>query len=264
MAPPADEPKWRAGSDSRMAVYLGDFAAAHEHLTEYKRLMGPDLIEHTLAAERALMIAYETGRADEGANEARAFLDVRDTLTGPRTEEDSALPAYEVAPMLNALKRAGRLTKAEVHAERDRFIADWKPRLGPDYQPYLWLITYAKLAEDEADAREALEVLPRFNGTPKMFDNLPDELSIGRVYLLAGRSDEAIPWFSQEAHACRLEDPRVVWANLELGKALEQKGEKDKACDGYAFVLKRWGNAKPKSVTADEAKKRSKALGCGR
>ena len=119
--------------------------------------------------------------------------------------------------------------------------------------------------DDEDDANEAFEAVPRFNGLPKRFGTrMPYELDIGRVYLLAGRVDEAIPRLAEAAHACRYGDPSVVWANLDLGKAFEQKHDKEKACDAYAVVLKRWGNAKPKSVTADEAKKRSKALGCTR
>jgi serine/threonine-protein kinase len=265
MMPPEEQERGRVDVDVTMAFYRGDFAAARDRLADYKRLMGvsSDMSEHASVAFSALAISVETAQAEEGALAARAFLDERDALVGPRTEDDAALQAYEIGYALQALRRAGRMTKADLRAERDRFIIEWRPRLGPDYQPHLWLITYANLAEDDADAREALDALPSFNGLPSMFASLGEELSIGRVYLLAGQLDEAIPWLSQAAHACRLADVRVVEANLELGEALERKGDKDKSCAAYAYVLRRWGNAKPKSVTADEAKKRSKALGCG-
>jgi serine/threonine-protein kinase len=43
---------------------------------------------------------------------------------------------------------------------------------------------------------------------------------------------------------------------------LEQKSDRDGACAQYAAILSRWGNAKPKSVTADKARARSTALAC--
>jgi serine/threonine-protein kinase len=53
-----------------------------------------------------------------------------------------------------------------------------------------------------------------------------------------------------------------VQSHLYFGEASEQKGDVAAACDAYAFVIARWGNAKPKSVSADEARARSKKLGC--
>jgi hypothetical protein len=47
-----------------------------------------------------------------------------------------------------------------------------------------------------------------------------------------------------------------------LGQLLEQKTDRDGACAQYAAVLARWGHAKPRSVTAEKARSRSKALGC--
>lgn len=49
---------------------------------------------------------------------------------------------------------------------------------------------------------------------------------------------------------------------LLLGRVLEETGDRDGACAQYAAILFRWGNAKPKSVTADKARARSKALSC--
>jgi serine/threonine-protein kinase len=47
-----------------------------------------------------------------------------------------------------------------------------------------------------------------------------------------------------------------------LGQMLEQTSDRDGACAQYASILARWGNAKPRSVTADRARARSKALAC--
>jgi hypothetical protein len=54
----------------------------------------------------------------------------------------------------------------------------------------------------------------------------------------------------------------TVWAAALLGDLLEKKHDTPGACAAYARVLSRWGHAKPRSVTGDAAKARSKALGC--
>ena len=53
-------------------------------------------------------------------------------------------------------------------------------------------------------------------------------------------------------------------AHLWLGRALEAKGDKVAACAAYEVIPGRWGHAKPRSVTADKAQERKKALGCER
>jgi hypothetical protein len=49
---------------------------------------------------------------------------------------------------------------------------------------------------------------------------------------------------------------------LLLGQALEQTGDKAGACEAYAYVKRRWKNAKPRSVSLEKALDRSKALDC--
>jgi serine/threonine-protein kinase len=53
-----------------------------------------------------------------------------------------------------------------------------------------------------------------------------------------------------------------VHSNLYLGELDEQSGNKASACGHYAKVLERWGHAKPRSVTADEARAHATKLGC--
>jgi eukaryotic-like serine/threonine-protein kinase len=57
------------------------------------------------------------------------------------------------------------------------------------------------------------------------------------MLLLAGRAAEAVP-------------------------RLEQTGDTPGACAAYAVVMDRWKNARPRSVTLDKAKERSRALSC--
>jgi hypothetical protein len=55
-----------------------------------------------------------------------------------------------------------------------------------------------------------------------------------------------------------------VMSSLYLGMALEATGDRDGAAEAYRAVLARWGRAKPRSVTADTARERLRALGHGR
>ena len=49
---------------------------------------------------------------------------------------------------------------------------------------------------------------------------------------------------------------------LRVDGDLEQKSDRGGACEQYAAILRRWGGAKPRSITADKARARSKALAC--
>jgi eukaryotic-like serine/threonine-protein kinase len=55
-----------------------------------------------------------------------------------------------------------------------------------------------------------------------------------------------------------------VLATLDLGLAREGLKDRLGACDAYRRVLQLWGNAKPRSVTAEKARDRMKAIGCGK
>jgi hypothetical protein len=56
--------------------------------------------------------------------------------------------------------------------------------------------------------------------------------------------------------------PLWAWEELRLGELDEQSGNNPSACAHYAKLLERWGHAKPRSVTADEARARATKLGC--
>jgi serine/threonine-protein kinase len=92
---------------------------------------------------------------------------------------------------------------------------------------------------------------------------LPDA-EVGRVYLMAGRPEEAVPYLRRAAASCTAFAAPVdqTRARLHLGMALEQTNDRDGACSAYRKVLDRWGHAKPRSVTADEARAHATKLGC--
>ena len=88
----------------------------------------------------------------------------------------------------------------------------------------------------------------------------------GRALLLGGKPAEALPLLRRATANCfALNWPfQHMHALLDLGRAGEQTGARDEACAAYAGVLAKWGTAKPRSVTADEAREGARRLGCPR
>jgi serine/threonine-protein kinase len=85
---------------------------------------------------------------------------------------------------------------------------------------------------------------------------------------MAGRGEEARPRLERVARSCSgiLGGPfgTFMWArtHLYLDELDEQRGDKAAACAQFAKILDRWGHAKPRSVTADEARAHARKLGC--
>jgi eukaryotic-like serine/threonine-protein kinase len=138
------------------------------------------------------------------------------------------------------------------------------------YRGQIWSYGHAAAALTEPEARSALDALARL-GPPSPAPALSrpagsPEAAAGHVYLLAGQVDEAIVHLRRAVAQCDLFlAPRDhVRAALDLGRALERKGDDAGACGAYGEVLARWGHASPRSVTADEARLRVKALACAR
>jgi serine/threonine-protein kinase len=91
------------------------------------------------------------------------------------------------------------------------------------------------------------------------------EAAVGHTYLLAGLHDEALPWLERGAKTCRALDLPIehTRALLWLGMARDATHDREGACSAYRTVHARWGKAKPRSVTAEKAAERMRALGCG-
>jgi hypothetical protein len=91
------------------------------------------------------------------------------------------------------------------------------------------------------------------------------------VYLYAGRLEEARKLLERSLRACTMmtltDGPwqrlpfSVIEAHLLLGLAREAT-DKERTCEAYRFVTDTWRNAKPRSVSVEKARARSKALGC--
>jgi len=121
---------------------------------------------------------------------------------------------------------------------------------------------YPPLAATAAEAREAIEA--RSGPLPPYRPNTLAGADVGRTFLLAGRTGEAIALLEEATRSCRaLEHPVLhTRAHDWLGQAREAGGDRPGACTAYAVVISRWGRAVPRSVTAEHARARMTALGC--
>jgi serine/threonine-protein kinase len=209
-------------------------------------------------------LLLEAGERTEASRHAARLRQRLDALPTNPFAEDWAVAQDPVPRLLNAEYRGGLLSRAGHNAERVAWLQRWGPRSTRFTRPFFWVHAYAEYAETPEEATEALAALPRFGAVPPFRPLTATNFSIGRTYLLAGKVDEAIPYLTKATKACTpLSYPvPYVRSNLFLGMALAKKGDKPGACAAYAKVLKHWGKAKPRSVSAEQARKLSRELGC--
>lgn len=252
----------------QLALWAGDFMTAEQlaraALADAER--SPRRDEHGRPTRLLVQILSETGRPAEAARVAFDFVTRQDAWEPNPRAEDLAI-GRDVTPfMLSAAERGGSLTPSEFAQRRAAWVSGWDRRIAPTYKNYVWLHGYASVADTPEDAREAFATLPRYTQIPPFRPHTLAWAGVGPARLLTGKTDEATNWLSDVTKSCLvLEFPvEHTQAYAWLGRAYEAKRDKSKACAAYRVVLDRWGKARPKSVTADKARERTKLLGCKR
>jgi serine/threonine-protein kinase len=244
----------------------GDFGAAERHGRELERAVEPSVRqdERGKPARWLVQSLLEMGQPEEAGKVAEAFLSRRDAWEPDPRAEDYAIARDATPLMLLAARRAGLLSRPELARQRAEWVQHWRAKVHPDIRTYTWLHGYAAIVETPEDAGEALAALPPGEPIPPFRPWTLTERGVGLTFLLAGRSDEAVEWLEQAVKACRVFEFPIehTQAHAWLGQAREAKGDKEGACAAYRGVLDRWGQANPRSVTAETVKKRMKLLGC--
>jgi eukaryotic-like serine/threonine-protein kinase len=258
------------GLDASLAIFEGDFAHAREVLTAQSARIAANpsartaYVFHYLVTGMLVGVALETGDAAGAESAARDFM----AQSGSWTRE-SGLDRGADRSLVFARLAAGS-TKApgpDFQAAQSSWVE--ARRAARAYPGVVWTNAYAAPALTRQEAEAALAKLADFAPLTSINFGPIDPLSldgdIGHVYLLARKVDDALPYLTREDASCN-----VFWspfvhmrATLDLGTALEAKGDKAGACGAYEKILDRWGKAKPRSVTADMARERVKALKCG-
>ncbi|HEY2516785.1 MAG TPA: protein kinase [Polyangiaceae bacterium] len=263
--PPAQAYR-QVADESNIAVYTGDFAAAEAAQKRFVAAIEPmmDELAHEAAARRYAEILTEEGKPAEAGRTAEAFLKRRSAWTPEPFSDDLAL-ARDPRVRLDAVAfRGGRLTAEELEAARRAWLEEWRTRLAGDYVGYLWIYGYAMPAETPDEARAALEALRSAPPVPPYAPYANVWESVGRVYVLAGQPEAALPYLDRAVANCRIYDNPFehVRGAYWRGRAREELGRTGEACADYAAVVAQWGQARPKSVTATSARARMAALKC--
>jgi serine/threonine protein kinase/tetratricopeptide (TPR) repeat protein len=244
--------KERLGGDA--ALWAGAFGAAREAFARADSLAPEAGFSKALPVTlpERLTIAEELGSEDEVRAITRAYVGAR-SLTTPEDEVDGVV--------LTALRRHHVLPDDEVHRIRDA----WKAEATRESQALVWLHYDAGIALTESEAREALA-----SGTQEKIshDGLDANAKLGHVLFLAGQFPEAARRLELVAFNCALFQGDNSYVRLvapaayELGRADEGLGNSEGACNAYRRAIDLWGNATPRSATADRARARSRALHC--
>jgi serine/threonine-protein kinase len=267
----ADRPPFGNFLRAEVALWFGDFHSAYEGLETFSRaLQRFDSTNTTWSYE-------ELVAAEEMADEAAARANLR-TYMGEREHERWN---FSDGLALRALRSHHALPEAQVAALREKWRGEDLHRTGfrewwrgedvrrtgfPEW--WTWLMFDSEFALTPEEARAALAKAP--SSLPESKRALDTEYELGRLLLLAGRAADAAPRFERAAQSCApfrgyetvSYVPFMVRASLDLGRAREALGDKGGACASYRRVLARWGDAKPRSVTADEARARAEKLSC--
>jgi serine/threonine protein kinase len=196
-------------------------------------------------------LLVEMGRTSEANRLATDYLARKDGWHSP--------PLAGTMDMLGLLRADGYLSEGAWKTEADRAFHSIAGRLNARQ----WVLIYGR-AESPAEAAPALARLPDVGPLNRRVRRTYTAALAGHLFLLDGRIDEAIALLAPEAKRCDgLFYPfEFVHASLWLGEALEAKGDAPGACAAYKGVLDHWGHAKPRSVSADKARGRAKALHC--
>ncbi|HEX8792044.1 MAG TPA: serine/threonine-protein kinase [Polyangiaceae bacterium] len=247
-------------TDARRAALEGRFGDARDLGRAYQKAIDadPSAAVHASAAHFLVELALETGDVPGAARIAQDFIKRQGAWSGA--------PDGETGRMLHVERLAGLIDDAELRRSRAAFLEDFVRQSSRVrfVRGVAWLDAYAATADTQQDAEEALRELAAWGPVPVGLRTSFNDEALGRTDLLAGRIDDATAHLARAAHMCdALDDPfRHVHAQLQLGSALEGKGDTAGACAAYGEVLAWWGSAKPRSTSAEQAKERRARLAC--
>ena len=249
-----------------LAELRGDFPAAEQALKEQRDFAKENSLErrdHAAAALAMVQFYAETGRDADAAAVAKDFLGKQEAWAPDRSAPHLALIIDPVPRLLVAERHAKVITKADYEAALAAWVSGWQARLAPRFSPDIWLVGYAAVADTRELAVEALAARAKLvsDGDPA-WGSFDKEAALGRVYAMAGDYERARPHLEKAIHALWTLHAVIEATQIEAlyGESLE-KSDPPRACEAYANVLRRWGNAKG-SLTAAKAAARAKQMKC--
>ena len=261
---------------AKLAAWTGDFREAIALGEELERRTADDAhIEAHLRGLRIRLDALiETGKMDEAARLAEGFLRrkvawANSPLSGDRTETGAV---YYEPNLLGLAMANGRLPPEAWRAaagawEQQAQTTTSFMRMNPFET---WTLRWGSAIGPHVDPAEAMKSMPALpTGDPILPTLIAFQAGLlqayeGRLRLASGDASHAASLLQDAAHSCQgIDQPFLnTRTHLWLGQAHEKLGHTREACEAYAVVTRRWGASTPGSVSAAEAAKRSRVLGC--
>jgi serine/threonine protein kinase len=244
-------------------MYLRDTAVPFlegnfDQVVEIARDRATTVASSTTAADHELVATAIVVASTEAGDLATAGRAARDYLSRRAAWDYSGTVA---GLMIRAAARAGLLSDPQARSALDgefrRMLKAGQSRLMAWAQTYVWEVRSPK------EARAAVAVLDTLHANLDELPAFPG--ATAETLFLAGRGAEARPLLELVLRPCTSQlgnSPLAMGSHLYLGILDEQAGNKTSACNHFAKVLESWGHAKPRSVTADEARVHAKALAC--
>lgn len=245
-----------------LAIDAGDLGKAAELAREYDEKLpsSADQIDHAMPARVRMHLLIESDDLAAAAKVAHGYLDRMDAWQVYPFATDPAIAFYE------PLYRTGEITKEELSERRARWIERERKRLpGADHESTraawnAWMSVWGGFSETRDEAIDAIAHMPNNAPLPSARRGAQLDFTMGKVYALAERSDEAISHLLRVTNTCSDEPMLVLRARWYLGNAYETKGNSALAREAYHRVITTWP-ATSKSRTMRAAAKRIEALG---
>jgi serine/threonine protein kinase/tetratricopeptide (TPR) repeat protein len=251
---------------ANLEIMTGDFVSAQAHLRDLEAWLAsePGAQAHAEAQALLMRIAQETGDDDKARDVAGAYLARKDAWAPPHRVDDMSIMLDPIPSMLAMLARNGGISATEMESRRTEWLHNWQVKTNGAYSSQLWVVAWALPAASRDQAAAALAALPSLGGPPIFLPTYPASAALGRVRLLAGDPAGAVEPLRRATTSCTVLGESIAFERAwrDLGVALQAQGDTAGACAAYAEVLSRWGHARPRSVTADEARAASRVLGC--
>jgi serine/threonine-protein kinase len=245
-------------TEGNLAVYTGRLGDAVRHELEAVRLLRSKSPTEKFEDDEIIPLYEEIGERAKAVSLAAD--DWKRSAASPSGDRDDSFALAE-------LHLAGAIPLADFRRERETRATKVRAH-SIESLDTSWIEFYARTAATPDDAREAIEARPRFEPSSRSLGPIgsraPLDEAVGRVHLLAGDLDAAIASLRLVTGACPVLAHLQWWlrAHAELGEALAAKGDTANACAAYGVVLSYWGDAKPRSITADKSRAQMRRLGC--
>jgi len=266
-ADPSTTPDVEHAHRASVAAWNGDFAGALAAVAEWEEGVATQSTAETRMPPRwlAIRLLLESGDTAGAADLAETTLAQQEAWSDDR---DQRYPKRPWEPALKAVSvAAGRLDPTAYDAWREAWEAD---RMGPSTLSVgtIWFWSRGLPVRDRVDAEAAVAAVGRFAfqlGALLSHTNNPVlGLGVARVQRLAGTPDASASLASLADRCLVLDEPLVPHlARAEAARLAETNGDTAEACRRWGQVVDAWGRAVPRSVTAEEARGRLDALGCG-